>query len=90
MRRLPAQPRAEAYDEGRLLALSEAIRWVDRRLVQRVGDARLLKGETLADLAKSGTASSALRHSASWQMQIAPQPENVEDTSASQIRALLL
>ena len=54
--RSPPQPRAEAYDELRLLDLSEAIRRLDRSLVQRIGDARLLKGETLADLAKSGAA----------------------------------
>ena len=53
-RRIRAQPRAETYDEARLLGLSEAIRQLDRALVQRVSDAGLLKGETLADLAKSG------------------------------------
>ena len=48
------QPRAETYEEGRLLGLSEAIRQLDRILVQQMSDARLLKGETLAVLAKSG------------------------------------
>ena len=48
------QPRAKTYDEGRLLGLSEAIRQLDRTLVQQMSDARLLKGETLAILAKSG------------------------------------
>jgi hypothetical protein len=50
----PAQPRPETFDEGRLRALSEGVRRLDRALMRRMSDARLLRGETLADLAKSG------------------------------------
>ena len=48
------QPRAETFDEGRLRELSEGVWRLDRALMRRMSDARLLKGETLADLAKSG------------------------------------
>ena len=51
---MPCSPGLETFDEGRLRKLSEGIEQLNRTLMRRMSDARLLRGETLADLAKCG------------------------------------